>query len=170
MKIARRGKRRAGSSVLEFTLIGIPIFFILISTFEMSRGMWNYHLLPYAVKDGTRFASLHGLNCSTFPNTCSVTVAQITRHILDAGAGLPANDLTLTFTSVGSVITCVATSCLTDTSIWPPAAGGGVGSNVQIDGTYRFQSALAMFWPGAGAGVRFSSVNFPASSRETIQF
>jgi Flp pilus assembly protein TadG len=61
--------RRRGSSTLEFTLVGIPIIFVLISTFEMARGMWNYHTIAYAVKEGTRFASVHGIDCSTAPNT-----------------------------------------------------------------------------------------------------
>jgi hypothetical protein len=38
--------------------------------------MWTYHTLAYAVKEGTRYASVHGKGCEA-PNTCTKTVAQI---------------------------------------------------------------------------------------------
>src|SRR5882762_5274489 len=63
MRMTRRDRCR-GSNILEFTLVGIPLVFILISTFEMARGMWNYHVMAYAVKEGTRYASVHGNNCT----------------------------------------------------------------------------------------------------------
>ena len=167
----QRRNRRRGSSTLEFTLVGIPIIFVLISTFEMARGMWNYHTIAYAVKEGTRFASVHGIDCSTSPNTCSVTVGQITQKIVDAGIGLPTTQLRLTFTSASGSITCFASACLSNGTVWPPSPGNVVGSSIQIDATYPFQSAISMFWPGAGAGVGgFATVNLPASSREAVQF
>src|SRR5215471_18790761 len=58
----RRNRQRGGSSLIEFTLVGIPIIFVLISTFEMSRGMWLYHTLAYAAREGTRYAIVHGVN------------------------------------------------------------------------------------------------------------
>ena len=38
--------RCGGQSLVEFTLVGIPLIFVLISVFEISRGMWMYHTLP----------------------------------------------------------------------------------------------------------------------------
>jgi Flp pilus assembly protein TadG len=166
----KRTDRRRGSSVLEFTLVGIPIIFMLVSIFEVSRGMWNYHAIAYAVREGTRYASVHGTNCSTAPNACTVTIAQITQRILDSGAGLSSNQLTLTFTSNGGAITCLASNCLLNATVWPPAGSQSVGNNITIRGTYPFVSALSMFWPGSGSGVNFGTFNFPASSRETVQF
>jgi Flp pilus assembly protein TadG len=156
--------------VLEFTLVGIPLIFVLVSTFEVARGMWNYHTLAYAVKEGTRYASVHGVNCATSPNTCTVSIAQVTQRILDAGIGLPSDQLRLTFTSTSGSINCLANNCLTNATVWPPSPGNVVGSSIQIDATYPFQSAISMFWPGAGPGVGFGTVNFPTSSRETVQF
>ena len=48
-----RSRGRTGSTLIEFTLVGIPLIFVLISTFEMARGMWNYQTLAYAVRAGT---------------------------------------------------------------------------------------------------------------------
>ena len=59
-----RNHRRGGSSLIEFTLVGIPLIFVLLSTFEMARGMWLYHTLAYAARQGTRYAIVHGVNCS----------------------------------------------------------------------------------------------------------
>ena len=93
---------------MEFTFVGIPIIFVLISIFEVSRGMWIYHTLAYSVKVGVRYASVHGINCigstvnSTLqnPNDCAVnmgacptlqgTIAYVIRQ---AAVGLdPIND------------------------------------------------------------------------------
>jgi Flp pilus assembly protein TadG len=166
----KRKSARQGSSMLEFILVGIPIIFVLISTFELARGMWNYHTLAYAVKEGTRYASVHGVNCATSPNTCTVTIAQIAQKILDAGIGLPSTQLRLTFTYSGGTTTCTANNCLTNNTVWPPAPGNVVGSDIQIAANLPFQSAISMFWPGAGGGTNFGTFNFPASSRDTVQF
>jgi len=165
-----RSKRHRGSSTLEFTLVGIPLMFVLISTFEMARGMWNYHTIAYAVKEGTRYASVHGINCSSAPNTCTVTIGQITQKIVDAGIGLPTNQLRLTFTSLSGSVTCFASACLSNATVWPSSPGDAVGSSIQIAATYPFTSAISMFWPGAGTGTNIGTVNFPASSREAVQF
>jgi len=170
--MTRARGEKGGPTFLEFTLVGIPLIFTLISTFEIARGMWSYHVLGYAVAEGTRYSSVHGHNCSLAPNACTVTVAGITQHILDASSGgLLSSSLTLTFTSTGGSITCLASTCLLNNSVWPSPPSDSVGSPIEIDGTYPFQSAIAMFWPGAaGSGVTIGTVNFPASSREQIQF
>ncbi len=56
-------KAERGSTVIEMTLVGIPIIFTLISVVEISRGMWMYHTLAYAAKNGVRLAVVHGRNC-----------------------------------------------------------------------------------------------------------
>jgi hypothetical protein len=89
---------------------------------------------------------------------------------VDAGIGLPTNQLRLTFTSLSGSISCYANTCLSNGTVWPSSPGDAVGSSIQIDATYPFQSAISMFWPGAGTGINFGTVNFPASSREAVQF
>jgi Flp pilus assembly protein TadG len=174
------GSRRhyGGNATIEFTLIGIPLVFVLISTIEMARGMWIYHTLAYAVKEGTRYAVARGENSltpSTFQNVCNA--------IAQAGTGLAPHDLTLTFYSATSYsttpptgITVTADNC-TGTRWppgynindgWPPPTSGfpgcqaGVncvdnqpGQTISITGQYPFVSALSMFWPGAGSGTTF---------------
>jgi Flp pilus assembly protein TadG len=117
-----RKKRQRGSAVIEFTLVGIPMIFVLISVFEISRGMWNYHTLAYAVKEGTRYAIVHGSDCSSDPqNTCGVTLGQVAQRIQDAGIGLDPSQLQLTFTSSGSSTTCTLNACIANATGWPAA-------------------------------------------------
>jgi Flp pilus assembly protein TadG len=173
----RRG--RSGNAMLEFTLVGIPMIFILISVFEMARGMWVYHTLAYAVKEGARFAIVHGQNCGVRPNICEITVGQLTTRIKDAGVGLMPQDLAVALyygdvnDGAAASVTCnPLASCLANGNFWPDPANPGaqVGQLISIRGAYPFRSALSMFWPGNYGPVKFMTVNFGATSTEEIQF
>lgn len=171
MRNTRANSRRRGSALLEFTLVGVPLIFVLISTFEMARGMWMYHTLAYAVKEGTRYTIVHGQNCGVAPNACTVTVGQIAARIRNAGIGLDPAETTLTFTpAAGAAITCNLADCLNSTTLWPPEGANAPGVDVQIAGVYPFKSAIALYWPGVSQNVKFGKVNLPSASRERIQF
>lgn len=160
-----------GSAMIEFTLVGIPMIFVLISTFEVSRAMWNYHTLAYAIREGTRYAVVHGSGCSSDPeNSCQVSVGQVAQRIQNAGIGLDASQLNLTFVSSGTPITCTLTACLGDQTVWPQAPQNTPGSTLAINGKLPFQSALALFWPGASNGMNFPTAYLTAGSSDIIQF
>jgi hypothetical protein len=78
-------QRQRGATTIEMTFVGIPLIFILISIFEISRGMWMYNTASTAVREGLRFASVHGLNCvrnpPSVPNACEVKANDIVRVI-----------------------------------------------------------------------------------------
>ena len=160
------------------TLIGIPIIFIMISIFEMSRGMWIYDTVAHASREGIRFAIVHGYNCVNTPpvtNDCAKTIADVAAVIKSTGVGLELNTTTIRFTAPspgGAVVTCTLAAvggCSGITTIWPPVGNNTVGTIVQIDVTTQFRSALSMFWPGAGK-VDFSTVNLGATSVDAVQF
>jgi Flp pilus assembly protein TadG len=168
-------KLRRGATTIEMTLIGIPIMFILISTFEISRGMWMYHTTAYAVKQGVRYAIVHGRDCDPnqpMQNNCLVTVAQVENVIEKAGVGLDQGRTKLTFISGGGtdVNAATMTACKNNNSTWPVA--NGIGTLIEIDLVTPFYSMAALFWPGAkGAGAAtFAATAFAASSKERIQF
>jgi len=97
MNPQRSAKRRqCGQALVEFTLVGIPLIFVLISVFEISRGMWVYHTLAHSVREGVRYASVHGNNCATNGNTCVVNMGPI------------GNTCNGSNTSVAEVIRCAA--------------------------------------------------------------
>lgn len=165
-----------GNSFLEFTFVGIPLIFVLISIFEVSRAMWVYTTLAHAAKQGTRYAIVHGENCSTSPNQCQVTVANIATVVRDAGVGLIPADVTLRIQSMsgvnvisGSTVNGSLTSLLTNNTTWPTGIGAQRGIDVEIRINYIFRSALAFFWTGT-RGFTFGSFNLGASSRDRIMF
>lgn len=170
---------RRGATTVEMTLVGIPLIFVLISIFEMSRGMWVYHTLAYAVKEGVRYSTVHGENCGVIGpinNSCLKTANQIIQTVIQpAGVGLETAVTNVTFIASGASFTCPLDGTGTGScaQTWPPDTGpGGANSitrTIQIDIKTPFRSALAMFWPGA-APVSFAVVNFGASSSDRIQF
>ncbi len=163
-------KQCRGNALLEFTLVGIPLIFILISTFELARGMWNYHTMSFAVKEGARLAALKGKGCSQPGNNCGITVAGIAKYIAKAGVGLDASALNVTLASASGSVQCNPLSnCYTNATAWPPTGQNARGMTVTVTGQYAFRSAMAIFWPGA-AKVSFNALNLPASSRQGIQF
>jgi hypothetical protein len=167
-----RGKRTVrGSSIVEFTLVGIPLIFVLISTFEMARGMWIYHSLAHAVKEGTRYAIVHGRSCANPPNDCAVPLSETARRIRQAAPAFVPEDLWLTFRAAdGAEVTCNLEECLANGEMWPPAGSNRPGMDVEIAATYPFRSLICMFWPGAGWSSGLGTYNLPAWSRDRIQF
>jgi Flp pilus assembly protein TadG len=169
-----------GSTVIEFTLVGIPLIFVLISIFEISRAMWVYTTMAHALKEGMRFAVVHGNNCYVTPNSCGRTVRDIAVQIREQGVGLiPADLQNVRFITTTGTVTCATLQSCLDAGdpgdrTWPSSAPNDVGANpgapVEIRGVYRFPSALAMFWPGAGPGFTFGTLGLPASSRERVQY
>lgn len=164
---------RRGNATIEMTLVGIPLVFVLISTFELARGMWIYHTLAYAIKEGTRFTIVHGQDCGVTPNNCLVTVGQIAAVIQNAGVGLDPEQLKVELKSMNPADDTglqTVKDLLDNVAVFPTGAGAQIQSPITFSTQYPFQSAISMFWPGAGPGTTFMTVTFPASSRENMQF
>ena len=169
--MAKSRRKRKGNAMVEFVLVGIPVIFILISIFEISLGLWTYQTMAYAVREGVRYAAVHGKGCAS-PNTCQVTIGQITSVIKSAGVGLDPNATTLTFTPAsGSATSDTITNLLASNTTWPPSAANGVGQNVKIAVNYPFRTVLAIFWVGDGRPINDSQVfHLSASSTEPVQY
>jgi len=163
-----------GSEPLEMTLVGIPLIFLLITTFEMARGMWLYHTMAYSIREGTRYSVVHGLNCSLSPNSCTVTISNIATVIQNQDGGLSSGSLSLTFTdNSGTTTTCTLANCIANytSAAWPNSTNNSPGMKIKIEGTYPFTGVIAMFWPGATHALGgYQSINLYASSKESIQF
>jgi Flp pilus assembly protein TadG len=165
-----RKRRQGGASLLEFTLVGIPLIFLLVSVEELSRGMWIYGTLQHAVKEASRAAIVHGQTCSEASASCPLTVGQMAAFIERAGVGLDPSQLTITLATANNTQSCSPLkTCESLTTAWPPSPDNSVGLPVTISGDYPFSSALVMFWPGAGKS-KIAAVNFSAKSQEEIRF
>ena len=164
--------------MVEFMLVGIPIIFVLISIFEVSRGMWIYVTLAHAVREGSRYALVHGNTCTEAPNACAVTVAQIAGRIQNAGVGLLPAQLTVTITSSSRTLGPATLASLLGNNTYFPTGcqcptrdpGGEPGEPVTISATYPFQSAIMMFWPGLPVVNTLPAIQLPAASRGRIEF
>ncbi len=158
---------------MEFVLGGIPIIFMIISIIEVSRGMWTSNTLSFAVTEASRMAIVHGQNCSTSPNSCSITVGNIAQRIADSSQGLLANQMTVTLLSTGDgvSITCnPLSSCLGNSSLWPVFPGNSPGTDIIVTAVYPFSSPMAIFFPGFTGSAAFGTANLPATSQGRIQF
>jgi Flp pilus assembly protein TadG len=166
---AARSKK--GSALIEFTLVGLPIMFLLLATFEMARGMWTYHTLAHALRRGLRSAVVHGQSCGANSNNCTWTVADVVQAVRQAGVGLDPQRLNLTLISEAGSIACnPVTACSGNASLWPPANVNAPGRRVTLSATYGFQSAMVLFWPGAPVMSMAGTLNLPAETTQAIQF
>ncbi len=166
----------------------VPLVFMMFSIFDLARGMWIYQTLAHAIKEGARYASLHGNGCvstgnPTWPaNNCPVTVAQIAQQIQNSGVGLDQVDLTLRFaTSTGRTIPASGMSTLQtmlgQTSTCFPAGascgntdpGGATGESVTITANYPFRSFITMFWPGS-QGITFGTFILGGGAQARVEF
>ena len=156
-----------GSSVIEMSLVFLPLMFSIFSVFELGRAMWTYHTLATSVKKGVRVAMVHGARCAEASSSCPVTVGGLVQEIQRVGVGLDLSVLELHLTAGGQTLKCApASSCVTNNTNWPPAPYNPVGQNVTICGKYGFNSVLKTMWPGQTTGTFVLA----AKSTETIQF
>ena len=88
----------------------------------MSRAVWAYHTLAYAVKEGARYAIVHGNDCAVVPNNCTGTKALVAQRIRNAGIGLIPADLQVAFGANASF--AAITSYSSDQSRFPSSGTG----------------------------------------------
>ena len=165
----KRRKQR-GSTLIEFTLIGIPLIFVQVSIFEVARLGWTFHTLSSGVSETARYAMVHGKNCSKAPNTCAISVADVARRMKARGVGLVPAETNLSLISATGTVSCRLDECLNNTDAWPPANASEPGQEIEVRATYSIRSMVAMFWPGVGTVAPFGLARLPASSREVIQY
>jgi TadE-like protein len=176
--------RQRGATLIEFTFVGIPLIFILVSVFEVSRGMWIYETLAYSVREGVRFAEVHGVDCVLntsigVNNNCQVAPSDIATVIQYYGVGLSPTATQVTFSvcttsncsgTTNVVGPCALNACPSGSgNYWPNTSHNQIGTTIRIGITTPFQSAIALFWPGAKP-VSFTEVTLYANSTDNIKF
>ena len=168
----RKNRNERGGNLVEFTLAGIPVVFLLFSTVQLSMAMWNYHTLTYAVNEVAHYAAVRGQNCSANGNSCGTTVGALAQQVASNAIGIPANQVEVKLTTASGQVTSCAplNSCYSSTTAWPPSTNSdnASGKNVTVSAKYVFPTFLALFWPGAGSSKPGTIVLTAASTQRVL--
>jgi len=166
-----RHKKRAGSTLIEFTLVGISAIFITVSIATVALDMWEYYSLAYATEVTSRYAGLHGANCATSPNSCTVTVGFLVSNVfVPAATVLYSGRVDLTFTDSAGTIACnPASNCSSSATVFPRSGSNAVGGDIVVKATYPLSRPIAMFWDGS-TPMDLSAFTVGATSRQRILF
>jgi Flp pilus assembly protein TadG len=159
--------------MVEFSIAGIAVIALLISTVQIGIAMWNYHTLAYAVHETNRYISTHGRSCTTGGNNCVINVGDIANKLKSYAVGILDTNMSMTLTAQsGASYTCTTvSSCESDTTQWPPVAHGDnyVGYTSQITASETMNSMIVALWYG-WSGQRIGTVTLRATSNVLIVF
>jgi Flp pilus assembly protein TadG len=162
-----------GSTMVEFSLVGIPMIFVMISAVQMALGMWQYETLAYAVKTGAQTVASKGSGCTTNGNSCGTTVGAIATAISNAAIGIPASQLNITLTTAsGATTSCnPVNTCFSSSTAWPPTSNSDnqPGKSITVSGSFLLNAPAAMYYPGSKP-VSFSSATLSASATQPLMF
>jgi Flp pilus assembly protein TadG len=165
-RLANRKSRR-GNTLIEFSLLGIPIMLTTISIVFVSIAMWQFHCLAYASETTAAYASVHGATCAKYGNTCAVTISGMATYFATQAIALPASQVSVNFTDGSGTTSCSPlNSCASNVTQFPSSAYNGVGSDVTVTATYTLSNPIEAFWPGNGP----HNFAVSATSRQRIMF
>src|SRR5690242_14486785 len=102
----RRQNDCRGTGLIEFTLIVIPVLFLVVSICEIARGMWIYHTVAYAVQQGARYSIVHGELCGNSSQSCLISVDTLAQVINRNAAGLDPSRFRVTLKSRNGSVSC----------------------------------------------------------------
>ncbi len=179
----KHGNRR-GTALLEFAFTGVPLIFIWVSTVQMALGMWNYHMMQYAVKAAGLYLSQHGSDCGG-SNSCLTSIQGLATILKNNMPGIPATAVNMTFKSVSSTdhstvlttVNCVLTNAATpsagcdqNATQWLPSSNNSVGSEFEIQAEYQWSPLIGVVSPGQGNSFTFGSFWLPAYTHQVTVF
>ena len=165
-------RRRRGSTLVEFTMLGIPVIFLFTSVMTASVDMWQFFTLSYAVAQTARAAALHGISCTQNSNACQITRANLATFFQSEAIALDTASTTMVLNDGSGAITCnPVTSCPSSSLVFPSSGHNSVGTNsVTVSATYALTNPIFMFWPGSTGGVASHSFTVGATSTQQILF
>lgn len=124
----KRFEAQRGQALAEFALMIPVVFAVLFGIIDFGRALYTYDLVTSAAMIGSRYAMVHGPNCSGAP-ACSATSTDIQTYVRSTVSGIKASNLSVTAT-------------------WPAATGCAGGSPVDlcpvsVTVSYPFQFVLS---------------------------
>jgi Flp pilus assembly protein TadG len=140
--------RRRGDTLIEFTLVGLPILFVGIAIVECALGMYEYQSMANAATIAARYAASHGAGCES-PNTCTVTIATVANVIAAYTTIMSPSTLTVSFTDGSGTTTCALPTCETNSAQFPSSTSNAnlAGNPITISLQHVIKNPLPMYWP-----------------------
>ncbi len=162
---------RKGNSLIEFTLVGVPLIFLAISITSAGLNMWQFHNLAYTVDLTTRYVASHGNVCTQTGNSCYTTLGSIYSVMSKTGMALDPSKVNVTLTSAsGANTTCQPlTNCSGSSTQWPSSTDNAIGNDVKITATYKLINPIIMFFPD-GNKTASGQFTVAATARQRILF
>jgi Flp pilus assembly protein TadG len=140
---------------MEFAFVVLVLFTFIFGIIDFARALFAYHFVANAAREGTRYASVRGLGCTTstiIMTDCPATQANIKTHLQTqaTGIGMDPNQLNVNVN-------------------WPPQASSpsscssvqnNPGCTVQVTVSYPFKFILPL--------LPTSSVNMSSAAAAVI--
>lgn len=168
-----RQRPTAGNAQIEFALCGVFVIFAMISIFDMARGLWINHTLAQAVRDGVRYAAVHGalnVNPATNQRLPGSNLRDVYNVVRRSALGMVPSQLRLRFESAAGIIDCNPDCPGGALDVpWPPDGFATRNLEIGIQANYPYNSMVVMFFPGS-KGVEFGRYVLGSVARERIAF
>ena len=166
----RRRKNSRGSTVVEFSLVGIPMVLTFVGIVAMGLTMWTYETLSYATQELNRYIAVHGTHCGSGTNNCKLTVGNVATAAESFAIGLNTSSLNMTLTSPNGSYTCnPISSCTSNANAWPPSSDSTVGTAIQVRMSYQVNPAFTMIWADSKTAM-YGSYTLGSYSKQRVLF
>ncbi len=163
-------RKHRGSAAIEFALCGVPLLFMWVSIVQMSVGMWHNQTLQAATRAAGSYISVHGASFLQAGNN-PVKIKDVAAVLQNSAIGLPASGITVTWSAGAATYRCVLSSCLTDSTVWPPVTANSLGTDITVQTSYTWHSALSMMTPEDGKSSEpFNAATLAGYTRQFILF
>jgi len=149
-----RGRKQSrGQGLVEFALVAPILFLMFFGILEFGRFVLYYHTLNNAVREGARYAIVHGFQaidgCPSGPmpggaaNPCDPSGSNVRQAVADAAVGLlSVSDLSFPAVTQpdGTVCSSPANPCY----YGPNGNSNARGSNVTLEVDYTYSAMLPL--------------------------
>ncbi len=95
-----------GTIIVEFALVAMIFFLLTLGLVEVGRGVWAYHSLTHAAREGARYAIVHG-DRSNDPATATI-ISNLVKNRIPNLSGVTVNTTWLPNNSQGSTVEVTA--------------------------------------------------------------
>jgi hypothetical protein len=131
-------RRERGQALLETTLTVLVLIIFFFGLLEGARAVWQYNILAHAVREGTRYAIIHGSNSSDASGPGDTGDVEVV--VRDAASTLDEDALTVIVNY--------------------PDGSNDPGDTVEVEARYQFSTMLPI--------VPLPSITMSSKSRMTI--